>query len=121
MVVDPIPTENRQTRKVGWRAVGVAAFALGLLLQTVPAGALGRSISISSPPPGDLVSGPVPIVVDALGTDVDWINVTVDDDYIGSSPPYMPAECIESPPLPIAHRGKFRVGRYDGSEFRIQP
>jgi hypothetical protein len=88
MVVDPIPTENRQTRKVGWRAVGVAAFALGLLLQTVPAGALGRSISISSPPPGDLVNGPVPIVVDALGTDVDWINVTVDDDYIGSSPPY---------------------------------
>ncbi len=87
-MVDNASTGNYWTGRFSGRTAGVTFALLWLLLQTVPAAAQGHPLCITSPARGALVSGPVPIVVDALTPDIEWINVSVDGDYLGSSPPY---------------------------------
>jgi Bacterial Ig domain len=73
-----------RTGKLSGTVVVLAWF----FLQTLPAAARWRPVRISSPPRHSTVSGPVLIAVETLDEDVEWIDLWVDDDYLGSSPPY---------------------------------
>ena len=52
------------------------------------AAAATSPIQISSPQESSTVRGAVRIVVEPQSTDVLWVNVFVDDEYLASSPPY---------------------------------